>query len=142
MLEADHQFRRVNGHLRLPKLRAALEAHFKNVGTESQNRTRKRHDDHGAATEVQRNSGQPRRRLLELLMAGPSTFYIEISNQLSLPVDSIWPPGAIAGQVAHTVAGLPEPRSTAHIGIRLGASTRKVPSGLGRWELLKLPSSG
>jgi hypothetical protein len=28
MLEADHQFRRVNGHLHLPKLRAALEAHF------------------------------------------------------------------------------------------------------------------
>jgi hypothetical protein len=25
MLEADHQFRRVNGHLRLPKLRAASE---------------------------------------------------------------------------------------------------------------------
>jgi hypothetical protein len=32
MLEADHQFRRVNGHLHLPKLRAALDAHFtKNV---------------------------------------------------------------------------------------------------------------
>jgi transposase-like protein len=28
MLEADHQFRRVNGNLHLPKLRAALEAHF------------------------------------------------------------------------------------------------------------------
>lgn len=28
MLEADHQFRRVNGHLHLPKLRAALDAHF------------------------------------------------------------------------------------------------------------------
>jgi transposase-like protein len=28
MLEADHQFRRVNGHLHLPKLRAALERHF------------------------------------------------------------------------------------------------------------------
>ncbi len=28
MLEADHQFRRVNGHLYLPKLRAALDAHF------------------------------------------------------------------------------------------------------------------
>jgi transposase-like protein len=38
MLEADHQFRRVNGHLHLPKLRAALEARFaKNVGTVSQN---------------------------------------------------------------------------------------------------------
>jgi hypothetical protein len=34
MLEADHQFRRVNGHLHLPKLRAALEAHFiENVST-------------------------------------------------------------------------------------------------------------
>src|SRR5690348_11276440 len=33
MLEADHQFRRVNVHLHLPKLRAALEAHFTaNVG--------------------------------------------------------------------------------------------------------------
>jgi transposase-like protein len=28
MLEADHQFRRVNGHLHLPKLRAALDEHF------------------------------------------------------------------------------------------------------------------
>jgi len=28
MLEAGHQFRRVNGHLHLPKLRAALEARF------------------------------------------------------------------------------------------------------------------
>jgi putative transposase len=35
MLEADHQFRRVNGRLHLPKLRAALEAHFnKNVSTD------------------------------------------------------------------------------------------------------------
>jgi putative transposase len=31
MLEADHQFRRVNGHLHLPKLRAALDTHFENV---------------------------------------------------------------------------------------------------------------
>jgi putative transposase len=37
MLEADHQFRRVNGHLHLPKLRAALDAHFKNVSAASQN---------------------------------------------------------------------------------------------------------
>jgi hypothetical protein len=29
MLEADHQFRRVNGHLHLPKLLIALEKHFK-----------------------------------------------------------------------------------------------------------------
>jgi putative transposase len=37
MLEAGHQFRRVNGHLHLPRLRAALDAHFtKNVGTISQ----------------------------------------------------------------------------------------------------------
>jgi putative transposase len=43
MLEADHQFRRVNGHLHLPKLRAALEAHFKNVSTAAQN------EDHKAA---------------------------------------------------------------------------------------------
>jgi transposase-like protein len=42
MLEADHQFRRVNGHLHLPKLRAALDAHFtKNVGTISQNQDQK-----------------------------------------------------------------------------------------------------
>jgi transposase-like protein len=35
MLEADHQFRRVNGHLHLPKLRAALDAHFtRNVGAD------------------------------------------------------------------------------------------------------------
>ena len=42
MLEAGHQFRRVNGHLHLPKLRAALEAHFtKNVGTVSQDEDQK-----------------------------------------------------------------------------------------------------
>jgi putative transposase len=42
MLEAGHQFRRVNGHLHLPKLRAALEAHFtKNVGTISQSEDQK-----------------------------------------------------------------------------------------------------
>ncbi len=42
MLEAGHQFRRVNGHLHLPKLRTALEAHFtKNVGTVSQNEDQK-----------------------------------------------------------------------------------------------------
>jgi putative transposase len=29
MLEASHQFRRVNCHLHLPKLRAALEEHFR-----------------------------------------------------------------------------------------------------------------
>ena len=37
MLEAGHQFRRVNGRLHLPKLRAALETHFtKNVSTDRQ----------------------------------------------------------------------------------------------------------
>jgi putative transposase len=42
MLEAGHQFRRVNGHLHLPKLRAALEAHFtKNVGTVSHDEDQK-----------------------------------------------------------------------------------------------------
>ena len=41
MLEADHQFRRVNGHLHLPKLRAALEAHFKNVSAATQNEDQK-----------------------------------------------------------------------------------------------------
>jgi putative transposase len=42
MLEAGHQFRRVNGHLHLPKLRAALEAHFtKNVTAASQNEDQK-----------------------------------------------------------------------------------------------------
>jgi putative transposase len=38
MLEADHQFRRVNGRMHLPKLRAALEAHFtRNVSAASHN---------------------------------------------------------------------------------------------------------
>ena len=38
MLEADHQFRRVNGHLHLPQLRSALDAHFnKNVSAVSHN---------------------------------------------------------------------------------------------------------
>jgi putative transposase len=42
MLEADHQFRRVNGHLHLPRLRAALEAHFTtNVSAVSQNEDQK-----------------------------------------------------------------------------------------------------
>jgi putative transposase len=41
MLEADHQFRRVNGHLHLPKLRAGLDAHFRNVSAESQNEDQK-----------------------------------------------------------------------------------------------------
>jgi putative transposase len=41
MLEADHQFRRVNGHLHLPKLRTALEAHFKNVSAATQNEDQK-----------------------------------------------------------------------------------------------------
>jgi transposase-like protein len=41
MLEAGHQFRRVNGHLHLPKLRAALEAHFKNVSAARQNEGQK-----------------------------------------------------------------------------------------------------
>lgn len=40
MLEADHQFRRVNGHLHLPKLRAALDAHFnQNVSTDCHDET-------------------------------------------------------------------------------------------------------
>ena len=42
MLEADHQFRRVNGHLHLPRLRAALEARFTtNVSAVSQNEDQK-----------------------------------------------------------------------------------------------------
>jgi putative transposase len=41
MIEAGHQFRRVNGHLHLPKLRAALDAHFKNVTAASQNKDQK-----------------------------------------------------------------------------------------------------
>ena len=42
MLEAGHQFRRVNGHLHLPKLRAALDAHFtENVTPVSQNEDQK-----------------------------------------------------------------------------------------------------
>jgi hypothetical protein len=41
MVEAGHQFRRVNGHLHLPKLRAALDAHFKNVTATSQNENQK-----------------------------------------------------------------------------------------------------
>jgi transposase-like protein len=41
MVEAGHQFRRVNGHLHLPKLRAALDAHFKNVTAASQNENQK-----------------------------------------------------------------------------------------------------
>jgi putative transposase len=42
MLEAGHQFRRVNGHLHLPGLRAALEAHFtENVTATSNNEDQK-----------------------------------------------------------------------------------------------------
>ena len=40
MLEADDQFRRVNGHLHLPKLRAAIEEHCKgNVSAISHHQT-------------------------------------------------------------------------------------------------------
>jgi hypothetical protein len=64
MPEADHQFRRVNGHLHLPKLRAALEAHFKNVSAASQDEDLKAaRRSRGAATEVLRNSGQPPPRI-------------------------------------------------------------------------------
>jgi putative transposase len=41
MAEAGHQVRRVNGHLHLPKPRAALEDHFKNVSAASQNEDQK-----------------------------------------------------------------------------------------------------
>jgi len=42
MLEAGHQFRRVNGHMHLPALRAALEAHFtENVTAVSNNEDQK-----------------------------------------------------------------------------------------------------
>jgi hypothetical protein len=41
MLEADHQFRRINGHPHLPKLRATLEAHFRNVNAASPNEDQK-----------------------------------------------------------------------------------------------------
>jgi putative transposase len=42
MLEADHQFRRVNGHLHLPRLRAALDASFtENVSAVSQDEDQK-----------------------------------------------------------------------------------------------------
>jgi hypothetical protein len=51
MLEADYQFRCVNGHLHLPKLRAALEAHFiRNVTANSVNEDQRARNDHGAAT--------------------------------------------------------------------------------------------
>jgi putative transposase len=39
MLEADHQFRRVNGRLHLPKLRAALEDHFRDVSADCDDET-------------------------------------------------------------------------------------------------------
>jgi putative transposase len=48
MLEADHQFRRVNAHLHLPKLRTALKEHFRgNVSPAATMRPSTRPDDHG-----------------------------------------------------------------------------------------------
>jgi putative transposase len=41
MAEASCQFRRVNGHLHLPRLRAALDAHFRNVTAVSKNEDQK-----------------------------------------------------------------------------------------------------
>ena len=42
MLGAGHQFRRVNGHMHLPRLRAAPEAHFtENVTAVSHNENQK-----------------------------------------------------------------------------------------------------
>jgi hypothetical protein len=48
MLEADHPFRRVNGHLHLPKLGAArpLEDTSRMSEPRARMRTSKRHDDH------------------------------------------------------------------------------------------------
>jgi hypothetical protein len=44
MLQAGHQFRQVKGHMHLPRLRAALDAHFtENVTAVSQ------HEDQKAA---------------------------------------------------------------------------------------------
>ena len=64
MIEAGKQFRRVNGHLHLPALRAALEGEVRpDCRTPScMMRTATQPDDHRAATEVPRNSGQPLRR--------------------------------------------------------------------------------
>jgi hypothetical protein len=48
MLQADYQFRRVNGHLHLPRLRAELEAHFAgNADASHRDRTFEPPDDNG-----------------------------------------------------------------------------------------------
>jgi hypothetical protein len=62
MLETDHQFRRVTSHLHLPKLRAALEDHFKNVSAASQNE-----DQQAASVLVAGHGG---RRVLYLVLPG------------------------------------------------------------------------
>ena len=64
MLEAEQQFRRVNGHLHLPTLRAALERAVRRECQCRQARMRRERGlmVTGAATEVPRNSGQPRCR--------------------------------------------------------------------------------
>ena len=79
MVEAGKQFRRVNGYLHLPALRAALEAE---VGS---NRHRHMRGSGGggsglmvigAATEVPRNSGHPRPiQRLKAVQAGPALPY-------------------------------------------------------------------
>ena len=61
MVEAGKQFRRVNGHLHLPALRARARTRVHRTCRHHavRMRTSTQPDDHRAATEVPRNSGHP-----------------------------------------------------------------------------------
>ena len=65
MVEAGQQFRRVNGHLHLASLRAALEREVTEiVGAACHDDRVSVPNDQRAATEVPRNSGHPQRATL------------------------------------------------------------------------------
>jgi hypothetical protein len=62
MLEADYQFRCINGHLYLPKLRTVLEADFtRNVTANSVSEDQKARNDHGPPPKFNGTRGQPPR---------------------------------------------------------------------------------
>ncbi len=90
MVEAGKQFRRVNGYLHLPALRAALEAEVANTVTGSVRGSGGGGSGLmiiGAATEVPRNSGHPRpaaRRAMAWPLSGSYQYSSEVSTARSM----------------------------------------------------------
>ena len=85
MVEAEKQFRKVNGFLHLPALRTALDDYVEAVSHRSSTTRRTPLEHHRAAAEVLRNSGHPR------LSCGPPF----VTGQDATICHS-WPPSAMA----------------------------------------------